>query len=857
LFLVVTEPFNLEKYQQKLQSIYDTISKVKIIPWDESSAVHIDDLYTTLSWVRDDRNPSGVTQKELKDYTDIFKGDKRHRNPKRILVYGRPGIGKSTFSKKTAFDWSQQRKEILKKFDVVLLIKLRDVCDLRGIRDFVRASKLLAGDEVADDVYDYILRNQEKVLLILDGYDEYFFSGEKSAVRDIWEGSELSLVHVIITTRKEKADELTYHSRVQFEINGFKSEGQVRAFASKLLGDDEKVEEFVSYLEERDLKDLAEIPLLLLMLCTVWKENHFKELPKSRAHICQNFIETLILHTIAKDEKSKQEEGVDAYSVELCGLGKLAFDALLQNVLSFPVRKLPDSILSEKFIKVGLFHVLNAVTFLKREQHVHFIHKSVQEYLAAFYLEELLKESTSCLSEVDSFEKIVKMIEVVRFACELSADAAYAVVSHLGIVGKQEGLTEYKFTEAPCINDLSDNQQQFLTLIWHGFFSCASGKRRDLYPVYLAYAGGVLLINADQLNSVASEHMLKSAAAPEFMFLSGRHTEQMYRDLISVLEDLSAVIVSSSGEIKASNFLKKYSLQGLFIFLKKEEGKVYLYFTQIWSLAPPFRSEMLRELMSSPESTQRKKPVDDESNEQDDSSALCLTESSTAETRATQHCLSCVWRIEVFGGGRKEIETLIDVFDFVTSPREILVSGEGSASDPVLADTLVSRINFTNRLEVLDLDSINLTAKPAAVIARSLYQAPNLSYLSLSCNPLGEGVSDLTRHLSGAPHLNSVSLLAVKMTKKQVNHLSEAVRQTKISELESSYHVSFVIFVTTRFNGLLNIAEILICNSFCCPCFAEQTLSFEIKRRGQSLQIKLSAINQSKLFFFSLVKFRL
>ena len=785
------------------------MSKVKIIPWDESSAIHIDDLYTTLSWVRDDRKPRGMTQEELEDYSDIFKGDKHHPNPKRLLVYGRPGIGKTTFSKKTAFDWSQKRKDILKKFDVVLLIKLRDVCDLKDVRDFLRVSKLLAGDEVVDDVYDYILQNQEKVLLILDGYDEYFCSGEKSLVRDIWEGTELGVAHVIITTRKEKAGELRYHSRVQFEINGFKSDGQVRAFASNLLGDEERVEEFATYLEERDLKDLAEIPLLLLMLCTVWKENHFKELPKSRAHICQNFIETLILHTIAKGAKAKQEEGIDAYNVELCGLGELAFDALLKNVLSFPVSKLPDSILSEKFIKVGLFHVLNAVTFLKREQHVHFIHKSVQEYLAAFYLkEELLKESTTCLSKVDSLEKIFKMIEVVRFACELSADAAYAILSHLGIVGKKEGLTEYNFTETPCIEDLSNNQQQFLPLISHSFFSCTSDKRRDLYPIFLAYAGGVILINSDQLHSVASEHILRSVVAPEFIFFSdGLHSEQSYRDLISVQEDLSAVIVSCSGEKKTSDLLKKYSLKSLEhvddIFLKKEEGKTYLYIARlVWPFASIFPSEMIRELMSSRECAQIKKPVDDQSNEQDDISALRLTEDSTADTQATPHFLSCVWFIHVYVGERQQVETLVDVLHFVTSPREIFVNSNRSATDPVLADTLVSCINFTNRLDVLILFNMNLTAKSAAVIARSLYQAPNLSQLGLPFNPLGEGVSDLTRHLSHAHQLETLNLAGVRMTKKQVNDLSEAVREAKIRHLRSSYHVSFVICVTVGFNSL-------------------------------------------------------
>ena len=779
----------MEECQRQLHSHYNTFSKVKIIPWKPTSAIHIDEIYTQLSWVRDDRKPSGVTQEELKDYTDIFKGDKHHPNPRRLLVYGRPGVGKSTFSQKTAFDWAKQRKGILMKFDVVLLIKLRDVCHLKDIRDVLRASELLAGDEVVsvDRVYEYVLQNQEKVLLILDGYDEYFFTGDQSPVRDIWEGKLLRQIQVIITTRQEKAEELISPSHVQFEINGFKSDDQVKVFASKFLKED--VEEFVSYLHERNLRVMAEIPLLLLMLCLVWKEKHLREQLKSRADIYKQFLQTFLHHAVAKHAKATQFTKIDDYKEELCTLGKLAFDALLEDHLSFSLNKLPANVLMTKLIEVGLFHVLN-VSSLEPEKAVYFIHKSVQEFLAAFYLKaELLKESsTTCLSEVDSFEKIVKMIEVIRFVCQLLAGATCAVLNHLGIVGRKEGLTEYSFTETPCIRDLSNNQRQFLTLMSHSFFSYASDKRRDLYPKFLAYVGGVLLIDSDQLHSVANEHMLKSAAAPEFIFFSGgRDTEQSYRDLISVLEDLSAVIVSCSGEKKASAFVKKYPLKYVGkIFLKKEERKTYLYLAEIESIY----TEMVRELMSSPQSTQRKKPVDDQSNEQDDSSALCLTENSTAETRATQHCLSCVWGISFLRVKRQDMETLIDVLSFVTSPRTIRIYSTALFDDPVLAVTLVSRINFTNRLERLVLIDINLTAKPAAVIARSLYQAPNLSELDLSLNPLGEGVSDLTRHLSRAPHLESLHLPGVKMTKKQVNDLSEAVRQTKIRRLWSDYHVS-------------------------------------------------------------------
>ncbi|KAL9978645.1 hypothetical protein ACROYT_G016187 [Oculina patagonica] len=785
------EPF-VEQCQKQLQSHYNTFSKVKIVPWEQSSAVHISEMYTQLSWVRDERKPSGVTQEELEDYTDIFKGDKHHPNPKRILVFGRPGIGKSTFSKKTAFDWSQQEKRILMKFDLVLLIKLRDVCNLKDIRDVLKASKLLSGEGVisVDDVFNYIRDYQEKVLLILDGYDEYSCAGEQSPVRDIWEGTLLRNCQVIMTTRHLKVDELRCPSHVQFEINGFKSENQVRAFARRFLKDKEDVDEFVKDLKEKGLKNMAEIPLLLLMLCLLWKGKHHRGLPKSRAGIYTGFIQTLLDHLIEKDADAKQFRKVDDYKEELCKLGKLAFDALLQDCLSFHVSELPDDIFSTKLIVVGLFHVLN-VASLTPEKEVIFIHKSLQEFLAAFYLKEkLLKEqSTSCLSEVDSFEKIVKMIEVLKFAYELSADAACAVLHHLGMVGKKQGLTEYNFTETPCIEDLSEAQKQFLTFISHSFFCCADEKRGELYSTCLSYAGGFLLLDSDQLNSVASEHLLKSAEVPEFIFFSkspSKHSEQSYHDLITVLEDVNAVVVSCSSEKKASNFLKRYPFRPVSdFFLKKEGMKMNIYMTMIRKTNNfTFLTEMLKELILPPESTQ-KKVVADQSNEQDNRTALCLTDNNDSTTDQPRHCLSCVRDIYI-DIESQEMETLVEVLPFVTSPRCIWIYGKAGA--PELSETLVSCINFTNRLEILKLERINLTAKAAAVIARSLPQAPNLRMLDLSSNPLGKGVSDLTRHLSCVPHLEYLYLVHVKMTKKQVNDLTEAVRQSNIPFLGSSYH---------------------------------------------------------------------
>jgi len=485
----LTESFDLKECQKQLHSLYNTMSKVKIIPWDRNSAVHIDEIYTQLSWHREDTKPSGVTKEKLEDYTDIFLGHEHYPNPKRILIYGRPGIGKTTFSKKTAFDWSQQRKEILKKFDIVLQIRLRDVCDLHEVPAIFTAAKLLAADGAlsSDGLYKYILQNQEKVLLILDGYDEYSCEEEQSPVHDIWEGTLLRDCHVIITTRLANADSLRISSHVQYQIDGFDSENGIKKFVSRFLKDKEDVDKFVRHLKERDLTDMAEIPLLLLMLCLLWREKYHRRLPKSRAIIYTHFIQTLLDHRTEKDADVGFRREVDDYKEELSILGKLAFDALLHRRHFLHVSELPSEILMKTLVEAGLFQMLK-ISSLDPKKGVYFLHKSIQEFLAGFHLkEELLsrkEEIITCLSKVTSFEKIVENAEVLTFACELSEEAACAVLSHLGMVGKKENLTEYNFSETPSIEDLSSEQRHFLTLCSRSFFCCSLAKRRELYPVF-------------------------------------------------------------------------------------------------------------------------------------------------------------------------------------------------------------------------------------------------------------------------------------------------------------------------------------------------------------------------------------
>ena len=796
---------NVEKCQEKLKSYYDTFSKVKIVPWDESSSIEINEIYTPLNWVRDHRKPSGVTREELEDYTDMFKG--KHT---RMLVYGRPGIGKSTFCKKAAYDWSKALKEVLMNFYIFLLIKLRDVCDSEDIRDVLRASKLLASDGPisVDSLYDYIINNQDKVLLILDGYDEYSFARKHSPILAIWKGEQLRDCHVIVTTRQLECDELKGPSHVQLEIQGFKSWKRKVTFARKFMAGEEDLDEFNLYLVEKDLDDMAEIPLLLLMLCSLWKEKRHEGLPKSRADIFTQFIQTMLDHKGGSHQPMPFQKVTSTEAKEdFSNLGKAAFEALLQDRLYVRCSELPGNISRsfEKLSEVGLFQIVN-LTSLNPEKGAYFIHKSVQEFLAAWHIkEEVLSikgESTPSLSKVESFEKIVKMNEVLKFACELSTEAAYAVFRRVAFFGRKESLPECDFIDLlqEIGSPLSQNQELYRGLISHSYFCCSAEKRQDLCSVFPSYTGGVLSLDCNKLNMIANEHLLKSGMTPNvIIFPSFEYSsEESYQNLITVAEDTDAVFFSCSGEKKAADLLKKFPRRPVREFSLKRERKMIVYVRRLWKEegVGTFPTEMLRELISPTVESSQVKRVGYPLNEHDNETASCLTQNAFSITDPTPQSLSCVTDIGIYGIERQEMKMLADFLPLFTALRHIVITGKPSEIiDAQLTETLVSRIIFTDRLDTLVLTNINLTAKPAAVIARSLHQAPSLHRLDLSGNPLGEGVSVLTRHLSRVPHLAALNLSYVKLTKQQVNDLSEAVRQSNIFALQTLYHVSFVILV--------------------------------------------------------------
>ena len=538
--------------------------------WGKKSVVDIHQIYTRLSWVKEEQTPAGTTQSKLKHYSDLFTVDKNGAIPKRILVQGQTGIGKSTFVKKLLVDWVEVNKEtgdkqtsVLKNFELVVAVNLKEVSKCQSLEDVIRMSNVFAKEDkyMTDGLIEYITNNQKKVLLIFDGYDEYRH-GCNSDIYEIFRGNSLRSCCVLITTRISKADELRGAEDLHAEITGF-SEVDREIFMLRFLTDDE-MRHLDGHLRKRNLQELAKVPLLLLFFCTLWKRGQAKVFPESKTDLYKKIIQFIINHSYSKGSPPRYVDLQSSKEI-LSEIGKVALQGLLNDDHFFEYSQLSDAVLCDESVFIGLLQITEYSETEEPVGMVSFIHKSIQEFLAAWYITYKCIPEDGSLGEIGvNLEGCLALENVFQFMCGLSKDGASMAFKHLKSVrisdpslDLSKAIPDVEQETYVPLSDVTERQRNFNDLVLNSFEEVKS--KAELSETCLDCLGSIFLFPLHDMKSFPEDLFLKLRDASTLSFIF-EYTEpwgtrnQGHRQLNRMI-DVTEWVTESSEIQKLRNFL--------------------------------------------------------------------------------------------------------------------------------------------------------------------------------------------------------------------------------------------------------------------------------------------------------------
>ena len=589
--------FDLNSCRSKLQDHYQKTATVPTSVWCKKSVVDIHQIYTRLSWVKEEQTPAGTRQSEVEHYSDLFIANKKGVIPKRILVQGQTGIGKSTFVKKLLVDWVEVNKEtgdkqtsVLKNFELVVAVNLKEVSKCQSLEDVIRMSSVFAREDkyMTDGLIEYITNNQEKVLLIFDGYDEYRH-GCNSEIYEIFRGSILRNCCVLITTRISKADELRGGEDLHVEITGF-SEMDIETFMRRFLTEYE-MHHLYDHLLHSNLLELAKVPLLLLFFCTLWKRGQAKVFPESKTDLYTNIIQFIINHSYSKRSPPRYVDLQSSKEI-LSEMGKVALQGLLNDDHLFEYRQLSDAVFCDESVFIGLLQITEYSETLQPVGMVSFIHKSIQEFLAAWYITYKCIPEGGRLGEIGvKLEECLALENVFQFMCGLSEDGASMAFMHLKSVRISDPSLDLskavpdveKETDVP-LSDVTDRQQNFNDLVLNSFEEVKS--KAGLSETCLDCLGSIFLSHSHYMTSFPEELLIKLRDASTWSFsFEGREPLKTERNQVQMQLDWATYIaqrVTESFEIQnLGKFLRDFLNINFFCFcgfsavFSNRNGQVY------------------------------------------------------------------------------------------------------------------------------------------------------------------------------------------------------------------------------------------------------------------------------------------
>ena len=408
-----------------------------------------------------------VNGTRIKHCEEIFTdatNDKR--SPKRILLTGKAGIGKTLFCQKLVRDWADDKLfQSQSHFKFVYLLTFRQLNLLNNVQlslqELLNCSTVLDDSSNIDDLlFEYIVNHSEEVFIIIDGYDEYseqdYIAGElekqyRNSSKEKMPVAALctKLIKekllrdsvVMITSRPDESDKMGGIPFNRFvEIAGFSPE-QVQEFIKKYFRENDTMKKAVldHVTKNENLVTCAHIPMLCFLMCfymdyALQTSKSTDDLPVSTTDLYSEVVKIFELkHNAASEFKTKEipEKFKGSLLVEntLDILSEFAAKLLLQEKPIFEERDLEEKFRSEEIENLkgsGLLHCGPPfrTSAFETTKYLSFTHMTLHEFLAARWFvmtnvipddvsEMVLQFMAGILSKKKNNEQMEKLLESI------------------------------------------------------------------------------------------------------------------------------------------------------------------------------------------------------------------------------------------------------------------------------------------------------------------------------------------------------------------------------------------------------------------------------------------------------------
>ena len=353
------------------------------------------------------------TSLRLDKIRDLFypNEDTNDDIPRRILVIGRPGIGKTVLTEKIIRDWANGIDEYYcDKIPLFFKFRLFNMDRLKNltIETFLHSgTEYRLSKEKFEGIYEQIMKEPEKAILVFDGLDEFNgnllsyldqsrvipnepntrMSAMDFFIKIIYHGTFLPEATVLVTSRPTAEE---FYAKFDFdrtvEIIGFTS-NKIEEYVTRFCENNNRTDLIPKIWKHinssSELLNLCYIPENCFIVCVTLSgclsdpENDTSALPKTLTELYQTAIDRFEKrhHRNAETLKKLRKE-------TLKKLQLISFSGMESGQLIFD-----QDLFDEQTEKSGLVNSLSNPIFPNEIQFC-FIHLTIQEFLAARHVTE-------------------------------------------------------------------------------------------------------------------------------------------------------------------------------------------------------------------------------------------------------------------------------------------------------------------------------------------------------------------------------------------------------------------------------------------------------------------------------------